>query len=122
MDYNKMADEVFKDSQDLKYKAQALVFEVRIFIDDCVDTYADFILKCEKEDDFLKFLAAIGDKFYKGNAITEQFDGFAFVKILQVLDKHALDRFLGADWFERLKEKAKLISEATDPNEGLPNE
>lgn len=96
--------ETFKD---VKQDFEKLKLDVEAFIDKYVQACAEPILACKNEAEFIKAMADLGDKAYKGNFLTEKIDDIVFTFLLKKIDKYVLDKYLGENWFEKLQEKAR---------------
>lgn len=112
MNHDLMAQEAVDKFGQLKAEAQGIGAAVRAFIDKAVEAFSGQIIACETEEDFLKFLAALGDHLYKAPIIIEAIDYEAIKRLLFLIDQHVLDRFCGKDWFVKVKARAQAFNDA----------
>lgn len=63
------------------------------------------------EEEFLDLIAEILDDVIKLPVVFETIDGFLLRKILNIVDKNILDKFLGQDWYQKLSDKVNQILE-----------
>ena len=112
MDTKKVAKEMvanagnFKD-EILNYIATGKALYVKI-----ITTYADQILVCTDEAEFLHLMADLADELHEGNIFTEQVDGPVIYQVLKLSDRFVLDKFFGVDWFIKVQELARKAKEA----------
>jgi len=92
-----------------------IVLGKRQFIElkEAIEKFLNWILSSIKEisneipdeDKFLKVLSHVTDNFLKLPAPYEWFDDKVAHVLLTLLDKTILDKFLGKNWYDNLKQK-----------------
>jgi hypothetical protein len=101
--------EIQAKAAELQTEALGLFNAAKGMVDKIIELFARPIVECESESDFLDLLSKIADELYKGNVITENIDGPVFRWVLGQIDKQALDRWFGADWFVKIKARAQGV-------------
>jgi hypothetical protein len=112
-----VAKDMIVEFEDVKGSFLTAIGGLKDLFQAFVKTYAQVILDCENEKEFLQLLASLGDELYHGNIVTEAIDYPVFLFILEKIDTLALDKFFGNEWFIKLQAMAKSVIDAKLLNE-----
>lgn len=100
-----IADVIIAQAGEVKAETEALKKAVEDMLKKHLEKIKNLEGTIPDEETFLKVVAALIDKAVPLPQPWETFDGVIFGVLLKIVDKHCLDKLLGADWFTKMKKK-----------------
>jgi len=105
MNHDQVADLVISKLNETEEKISELKESTRNLFAWFLQSVKDIVGEMPTEEEFLTVLAKLIDKLVVLPPPFEWFDDTAAKVILKVIDCNLLDRLIGPDWYEKLKEK-----------------
>jgi len=103
MEIKEIASEVLKNSVEVQTEVKQLKVNVEALLIKYLKRIKDITGEIPNEEQFIKVLSILLDEAIKLPQPYESVDGFVIEFALKMIDKYFLDKYLGKDWFERMK-------------------
>ena len=103
MDSKEIAKQLIASSADIKADVDNLKINIETLLLKYLKRVKDITGAIPSEEDFIKIVASILDEAIKLPQPYESVDGFIIEFALKMVDKYFLDKYLGKDWFAKLK-------------------